>query len=197
MKSFKKITSTVMAIFTLLNCFGCSNFSNNDTEQSHDDSTTTTATYEAFSTCPHSNGGDYASLIINDKYHKNGLICFDCGETVWDENQVEHGFSNLDGTCPCGYRCEHGYGDDFYYEMTDEAHTVVFVCNVCQSIIYEESNKHSIEDGRCIFCGYKAIVDVINSYRNNNFTEQDAIAYSSKQAEVYTITLVVTKDQIS
>ncbi len=158
MKNFKKITSIMMAAFVLFSCVACSNFTNNDI-RTHDefvatDTSTIDIKQERVVVCSHSNGGDTTSRIIDDHHHENGIICFDCNEIVWSEIHENHDLSNLTGACVCGYECEHGNGDDFYYEVAEDTHTVFFVCNTCGSIIHEETNEHFIRDNACIHCGY-------------------------------------------
>lgn len=157
MKNFKKIVLTLTAIFALVNCIGCSVNPDKNTEDNIAETTTSTSgLHEIVSVCTHTNGGDATSQIIDDKYHQNGVTCFDCGETVWINANEEHDFSNVTGKCACGYACEHGYGDDFYYEIAEDSHTVKFVCNVCNSIIYEEESEHFIRDGECAICGFES-----------------------------------------
>ena len=150
MKNFKRITSIVFAAFVIFNCAACSYLPGNDTKSFIE--STTNALYKATLDCSHLNGGDTTSRVIDDSYHENGIICFDCNEIVWSGDEEKHNFSNLDGICPCGYECEHGNGDDYHYEISEDSHTAIFTCNTCGSVIYEETNAHCFENNECVYC---------------------------------------------
>lgn len=103
--------------------------------------------------CWHFNG--FNAVSNNDGTHT--MVCVDCKDT--------HGSGNceyVNGACKdCGYaepaaECHHA-GNNFSY-VSNKNNTHNTVCNDCKAVIFENAACY-FEDGVCVACGAKKIVE--------------------------------------